>query len=330
MSLITNLVSYWNMDAVSAASQRLDRMSNNDLSVVGTDVPIVAGFYGNASEFQLGNTKYLQKTNSSTLHIPGDVTISAWVKVPAHNTNLQYLLSRDGEFALRVITGSAPAGVQFRFDITRTGGLQGLTTALQYSLNAYHHVVARYNFATKTQYLTVDGANTVSVSAATDPLIRADGFGAGFIVSGNNAGSGTGMFVLDEVAFWSRFLPDTEVGDLYNGGSGTTFDDWGGVIRVEKTEAADTLSAAISQGRVLQFLMSEAGDSLLSSVDLAAAGTAWPPVAAALLEKPSHGDAKNRLLQKIVHNLYRQRGGEARKPGDTDQELLRKALTNFQ
>ena len=119
---------------------------------------------------------------------------------------------------VQISTGGGAAEVRFTTPVAQT----------------IYHVVATKNDSTLTLY--IDGARigNTSVAGAQGDLINPNSdfrFGGG--------GAGTRKYlqgIVDEIGFWNRSLSASEISDLYNGGSGITWQPMGAsAIEVELT-----------------------------------------------------------------------------------------------
>jgi hypothetical protein len=219
MALIDDLVAYWKMD--EASGNAIDAHAANDLTDnngVGTGTGKING--GRA--FTRASSHYL----SSGLVPSLPMSISVWFSLAATAINVNIVgggqaLSDNNAWGLYVnssdILGFFASDGSASPDIMTGGG--GLSASTLY------HAVCVWRSATDRElYLNTSSVDTSSVnrtlSASNDRF-----------TIGTYAGGTLGDYmggVIDEVGIWNRALTTTEISDLYNGGSGLSYDNFSG------------------------------------------------------------------------------------------------------
>lgn len=215
-TLLTGLISYWNFNETSGT--RFDQLGVNDLINV-SGAGFTAGIQGNA--VTLPNHAYVSVPNNASLSPSGSFTFAGWVQMQAitgfqpwiittmatsGNSRGIYLTVRTGPFELQVSSdGSTP-----EFAVATTFG-NPIT-------NTWYFVHCGFDQANGRAFISVNGGTVDTVAfvgplhATTQPLY----FGA-------VGGIGSDPIYVDEWGYWSRTLTPTEIAELYNAGSGTTY-----------------------------------------------------------------------------------------------------------
>ncbi len=142
-------------------------------------------------------------------------TVSMWVNV-SDNTKIMYggfsniNDNAEGEFSLGVRNGNGVAIVR--------GGTQGYVQAGTINNNEWHHVVLAWGEG--DMELFVDGSGVGS-----DTITGFDSDDNDYFTIGHYQRDDANDFVglIDEIGVWNRTLNDTEISQLYNGGSGITY-----------------------------------------------------------------------------------------------------------
>lgn len=215
MSLLTDLLAYWQLDETSGT--RFDAHASYDAAETGT-VGSLTGIINNGADFPKSNSSYLEVA-SGLLGAVGSAntfSLSFWVKPDTYTSfpalidsaTRQLSLFLDSATSAYLLIGNNPAY------FTHTGNI---------STGAWHHVVVTWNGGTNAYEMWVDGVSaktgTVGSSIGTEALV----FGANPSTGGSAWDGG-----LDEFGIWTRVLTNTEVGDLYNSGAALAYSAFGG------------------------------------------------------------------------------------------------------
>jgi hypothetical protein len=228
----TGLVGYWSLE--EASGTRDDATSTvNNLSETNTPVGAPAK-QGDGADLEDGDNDFLSVTdgNSANLDLSttGNITVAFWFKPETLPAN-EWLIGKDANgsrgWLLYYEPGEAAASPwKWRWSGDGTNAkehnLGGTCTDM--AIGTWIHVVLRYTDATHASNLNVNGSLSCSSSSAgTSGTFNSTGpffLGALWADGGNQNGDG----IFDEVAIWSRTLTDTEITDLYNGGTGVPYE----------------------------------------------------------------------------------------------------------
>ncbi len=238
-SLSEGLVGYWKLDELSSTAVDYSGNSNSG-TWVGTANDVV-GKYGNAISLD-GNSDYISISDSSSLDITPDITLSVWVKFTNVTANYQNIIAKRGaastplNYFLRTGGSNDTDPDEIQFGYYNDGyHIVGTTTA-NLVANTWYHIVATHTDSQEKIYINGSEYSTTwrwgSSSAAL--IINDDLLAIGR--GGNYAAEYTGGQI-DEVRIYNRELSAAEVSDLYNWapgpvvhytfeeGSGTTIND---------------------------------------------------------------------------------------------------------
>jgi hypothetical protein len=210
-SVQSNLIGYWTFDGGGADLSGGQR----NLDLTG-GVGIASGLFAQAMDFHNDNSRFASRPIDDSVYDFGenDFTVQVWV-----NFN-----STAGEQVLieKFLGGTGPGwtltkleGDSLHFFADPTIALT--SDPLNMTTGVWHHIVVRRS-GTVFQILydgnvVAEGSNSGAIPDTDMPLLvgkRNDLDGGGFAVDGR----------IDEVAVWSRALPDDDVALLFNGGSG--------------------------------------------------------------------------------------------------------------
>lgn len=226
MSLTDSLVSYWAMD--EASGDALDAHGTNDLTDHNT-VGSAAGKVNNARDFESGNSEYFAHTSNSDLQT-GDIdfTLSFWVN--AESLSGFPVIGKKGnensptvndEWVLFYNGGSS----RFVFGVT-SGTSQGSVSADNFgaaSTATWYFIVVWHDSVNNEIGISVNGtvntqSHSIGANAGTSDFEIGSSVSQGLYWDG----------LIDEVGFWKRTLTSQERSDLYNGGDGLAYEDFGG------------------------------------------------------------------------------------------------------
>lgn len=219
MSLTTNLVSYYKLDSNSNDAVGSNNGTDTSMTYDSADGKISNGgkFNGTSSSIQLPNV---------TLGISTAYTIAAWIKTSTVTTS-PMIMNRD--------SGATPVNRNFQFLIKTNGTVEfirfntsnvlvtDITTTTTVNDGNWHHVVAWFDNATGSK-IYIDKVSSASDAVLTNnnditgitPVIGAGHNGNPTILNFFNGS-------IDELGLWSRGLTQTEINELYNGGTGLQY-----------------------------------------------------------------------------------------------------------
>lgn len=196
------LVGYYNFNSDSTDSLKL-------LNGTDTAVSYVAGKIGNSASFD-GATSYIVLPNSTKHSIAQNLTLAYWVYMDGtgtaqgrtHSKSIDYfnIMGHDtgvGYFATTTTSGTANTG----------------TTTINIS-NGWHFLIMGQNQTHR--YIYIDGVLNKNSTIPSDIIITNSQ-----LYFGSNAGSSEFYKgKIDELGIWNRSLSNSEILELYNGGSG--------------------------------------------------------------------------------------------------------------
>lgn len=202
-------VAYWRIDKGSGLTAYDDSSNNNDLAIAGASWT-TSGKFGNALSFD-GTNDQATTSNSSSLNILGNLSISGWVKATDFSTTtLQWLVHKD----------SGSAGYGFGFGQTTNdlflsidGTKYESSSNFSLSNSTWHHLGVSLASTTATFY--IDGqvlGSTVACANAPPADASSTIFRIGS--DGTNYFSG----VLDEIKIYNYTRTALEMMVDYNQG----------------------------------------------------------------------------------------------------------------
>jgi hypothetical protein len=227
-TLLNSIVSYWKLDETSGttAYDAVNYPSGNN----GTETNIAqssangkinygAGFNGTTSKIDFGVSKAFIGNNTTSR------SFSMWI-YPKSNSGVpayfaQSYNSLDGE--IYIFTEASGSNVKFAMDWKNASGGAHITptSAADYPINNWYHIIGVIDFAGGNSYIYVNGVGTsVSNGGATAIKITA---GSVNTYLGTDYASDYVTGNMDEVGIWSRALTSQEVMALYNFGNGLQY-----------------------------------------------------------------------------------------------------------
>lgn len=221
-ALSDDLYLYYTFDDVdTVGTDTVDSLGHNNLTIGVSVTTGVAGLLGEAYDLPGGNglDKILSNptgmTDYGTVVGQGGRTFSTWVKSDNLQVGtLEWLFGGGAGAAWFIIyTPSTEA-----FNVGYGSKNVGITASPGLQNNTWYNIVVVYNGgATEGTQLYVNGVQQGNVSHTAPPVIdfAADGAWFGGDGGGNNAFNG----LIDEWGAWNRSLDQTEVTELYNGGT---------------------------------------------------------------------------------------------------------------
>ncbi len=200
---------HWNLDE-TAGSVAYDTSIN---AYHGTlmnmdDSDWVPGKMGNALDFD-GINDYVAVGSVFTGMAGKDLTVSAWMKAPALNSAMQFLISiNTSSGGNRLLCGTLPNTATLSLGDT----VWHDTTATVID-NTWHHIAYVLEDSSDTITIYVDGSNVLSFTstvslAATDILSFGQEYDAGMVISDFYSGQ------LDDIRIYDRPLSDAEIAVL--------------------------------------------------------------------------------------------------------------------
>jgi hypothetical protein len=225
-TLLNNLVSYWKCDETSGTALA-DSVTTNNLTTNGTVNQ--TGIIGKAVHYTRNSSQYSYKTDTASLSITGNISISAWIKLDSKPSD------SSGKFVIAAkydVDASPSFGYAFRIEDANhlqliyadsSGNSTNKYTDYAFSnLGTWYHVITTAIVSSKDIALYVNN----EIEDGTYPGQNASSIGdnaVAFEVGATVNGAGQyGLFdgLIDEVAIWNRVLTSDEVAALYNNGAG--------------------------------------------------------------------------------------------------------------
>ena len=231
-TLTDDLKAFWKLGEVSGT--RVDSFGSNDLTDNNT-VTQATGIVGNAAQFTAANTEFLDIADNADLST-GNISFSicGWAFFDTFPVGGSGITAKGDananstfEYSLESETVSGPL-TQFRFiisDGTSTSTVQSLSFG-GLSLDTWYFVVAGYDADADELFISVNNGTVDTTTFTTGSQDTTEPF----VIGSRKVVAGHDIFMdgrIDEVGFWKRVLTAQEKTDLYNGGSGNTFDPSG-------------------------------------------------------------------------------------------------------
>ena len=214
------LVAYWPLNG------NADDAVADDHGTLQGNPQLVDGKIGSAVQLD-GDGDYILVSPDSRLDITGSITLSAWIKVNAWNTdrydNILYKQIADlSDRAYRLSRDASSNGVCLT--LNSVGGEVKIRGATAINDNEWHLVVGVFDMDATQWFLYVDGQeDTGSVSGSASGNIK-DSTGTPLYMGRDPthgaAGDRDWIGLLDEVAIWNRALTSDEISFLWNDGAG--------------------------------------------------------------------------------------------------------------
>jgi hypothetical protein len=222
-SLLTGLISYWNLDETSGTIA-FDNAGGGNNGTNTADTTGVTGKINTAYGFN-GTTSKIDVTNSNTnLNLAATGSISAWVLVPViHSGDLNSYYSggivSKGDFSNDLngytLTYSSYANAFTGELASATGHTSFNFNGPTIAANTWYHLVVTWSGGTITTYM--NAGTPLTYTGAVTPASSVYPFAIGYQASHNNL---YWRGRIDEVGIWNRALTSGEVSTLYNSNSG--------------------------------------------------------------------------------------------------------------
>lgn len=217
---VTLPTAYWKLD--ESSGDAVDSVSS--LNAVNTSVTYSAGKLNNGATYN--GSAYHTISDNAAIKPTSDISFGGWIYITSTATSYQMFIAK-GEnagdtrsYEMRQFGTTSQIEVQIRIGAAY---IQARTTA-GIGTGAWKHVI--FTRTGTTQAIYVDGssvslaANTTqsgNIAYSTDALWFGQRNG-GLRLNGR----------LDEIGIWNVALSASEVSELYNGGAGLSYDDFGG------------------------------------------------------------------------------------------------------
>jgi concanavalin A-like lectin/glucanase superfamily protein len=255
VALIDNLISYWKLD--EASGDALDAHGTNDLTETSGTIASATGKIGNARDFESADTEYFEIADNADLST-GDIdfTIAAWVNLESLTNGTiasKYeTVGNQREYLFFYNANDHVTNNRFSFAVSSDGTGAALVTIDANNFGApstgtWYHVVAWHDSVSNQIGISVNAGTPDTASHSAGVFNSTTPFRLGAIFAGG------GQFyqldgLLDEVGFWKRVLTSQERTDLYNGGSGLSYDDFDAGGDTFTASAAVTTGSTTASG----------------------------------------------------------------------------------
>jgi hypothetical protein len=230
MSLLDDLIAYWKMDEASGNAP--DAHSSDDLTLAGSVGSGTGKINGGRDFSGTGSANNLLYHANNSDFATGDVdfTFSCWVNFDSLSGN-RHLITKDttGSNAEYYLVYNNTNG-RLEFTVYSSAGYGGGTTVTASNFGApstgtWYHVVAWHDSGNNQIGISVNG--TSNTAGHSTGVWSPGGSTERFQVGGSPYSGMDG--VIDEVGYWkNRVLTSGDISDLYNGGSGLSYDDFAG------------------------------------------------------------------------------------------------------
>lgn len=198
-------VGLWHMDETSGTNVA-DSSGNSSTGTANGSPSIITGKFNNARNFN-GSSQYISLANNNTsLKIPGDITIEAWIRKP--DSTAGHIVRRD-DWANYAFYADSVISAWF-YNSTCSGSANMVTGVTNIADNQWHHVV--YTKSNNNLNLYVDGRLDKSIRAIDTLACTADS--PVHIGAGVSSGDGPDTYFkgdIDEVQIYSSALTPEEV-----------------------------------------------------------------------------------------------------------------------
>ncbi len=217
-ALSNGLVGYWKMDESSwtqncstATATDSSGNSNNGISCPSTTGPTTAsGKYGNAGSFD-GSDDYVSVTNTTSINLSGNFTISAWVN-PTSVGSLNEVISKEGTSAGYYMWIDSNRKIRVGFNT----GASEATSTNAISLSTWSHIVGTWDGTNLRIY--INGALDKTTAGSSNPAATTNALSIGAYRDGTSRFTGK----IDEARVYNRALSPDESSQLYTFAPGPT------------------------------------------------------------------------------------------------------------
>jgi hypothetical protein len=224
VDLLSNLVSYWEMEETKPAAtptDTIDAHGSNDLTDVGSMDGTHTGVVGDCRQLNGTGHYFSHATNSDLETGDIDFTFAAWCRAPTLQAFAGIVLKNDngvnqeyGQYLdssvmkWYVCSGASASGV----DEVAASTFGALSTDTWYFIVCGHDATANEIFIS----INAGAQNTTAHSGGVY-------VGAADFTIGGTSGSADWVGYVDQVGFWKRRLSTDDITWLYNAGAGRSY-----------------------------------------------------------------------------------------------------------
>lgn len=210
-TLLNDIVAYWNGE--EASGNAIDQVGSLDGVCTGIAYQQASSGIVNYGYTFNGSTDVITIGDHSELELQ-QLSISLWVKVTYGVYGL-FTNCVSGEGYQLMVDGGSPGNVSWWL---RGDPYPRVLGSIDITDGEWHHIVATYDKINLKVY--VDG-ELDGTTPATQTITYV---GTSCLIGDDPIGDTTNLDgYIDEIGIWSRALTESEIDELYNGGSGKTY-----------------------------------------------------------------------------------------------------------
>lgn len=212
MALVDDLISYWKCD--EASGDLIDAHSSNDMTDTNT-VGAGTGKISGARDMEGTDDEYFTIASNASL-VTGDIDFSwsFWFN-PESNASIYYFITKGTEYEMRGTTN------RIFWTVDGQGFLGGFPASpLTLTAGTWYFVVCWHDATNNLIGRSFNGGTPI-----TTAVTHTGSTGSDAVYIGRKNGATDKIDgLIDEIGFWKRKLSDAEISELYNGGSGRSYD----------------------------------------------------------------------------------------------------------
>lgn len=198
-------------------------------------------FWNQAGTFTGTDSSHIAVADNSTLDLTGSFTVECWMN-PVNSVSpfTQVILQK--RTLATINTGYSMILINGRI-FFKTGNLWGITGRSVIPNNTWTHASGRYNSATNTFSLFINGVLDTNAVVAAPPIVNDDSILIGFGRGLGNAFTGK----LDDIRVWNRALSGAEISKYYRTSLGLNSGIYNGLVlslTFQKQESTGTVFSA--------------------------------------------------------------------------------------
>lgn len=215
--LSNGLVGYWKLDETSGNA--VDYSGNSNTLTDTNTVAFVGGKFGNAGDFESGNSEYQYIADNANLSITGSLTLSAWIRPESVSAGSYNIISKwDGSNeSFRLFQN----GDEIRLELDTAGNYQE-TSSYNLSASTWYHVAGVYDSITQTAKIFINGSEVSSTTTGTIPSSIGDDAGRLQIGTEDSTTTAANFYdgYIDEARIYNRVFSNSEIAKLYKWATG--------------------------------------------------------------------------------------------------------------
>jgi hypothetical protein len=219
-SLLTSLISYWNLNETSGVRADSVVATGNNLTDNNT-VTSTTGVQGNAAYFTLANQESLSHANNASLQMGNiDYTISCWANLHTKTAN-RFIFSKRGSTSVEYEANYKSSTDRFVANFGTVGNNTVTANNLgSPSLDTWYFISVSHNATLHTLSIQVNNGTADTITESETPATDTGVFYIGEIEVAPTIGWDG---AIDEFGIWKRTLTAAENTTLYKSGGGVTY-----------------------------------------------------------------------------------------------------------